>query len=81
MKTRSYRLMKTMSEPNSSGSPPPSNTTPHVPPNIKHETLFIDCLISVFIVACSILAWACAMFVPAWKIVDVSYLFRVSPRR
>jgi hypothetical protein len=69
--------MKTMSDPNS-GSP--SATAP-LPLNHRHETAFVDSLISVFVVVCSILAWACAMFVPAWEIGDVSYLFRVSGQR
>jgi len=37
-----------------------------------------DVLISVFVVLCSVLAWSCAIFVPAWKILDTSYLFRES---
>jgi len=35
-----------------------------------------DVLISVFVVLCSVLAWSCVIFVPAWKVIDTSYLFR-----
>jgi hypothetical protein len=37
-----------------------------------------DKLISILVLLLSCLAWACAMFVPVWKVVDTSYLFRVS---
>jgi hypothetical protein len=37
-----------------------------------------DKLISTFVFILSCLAWSCAMFVPVWKVVDTSYLFRVS---
>jgi hypothetical protein len=42
--------------------------------------VFEDKLISTLVLVLSCLAWASAMFVPAWKIVDTSYLFRVRYR-
>jgi hypothetical protein len=42
--------------------------------------VFKDKLISTFVFVLSCLAWSCAMFVPVWKVVDTSYLFRVSTK-